>query len=181
MPDPRHADPQIVTPNIAAVLATIAHSEGCDRPPAPTDSYATCFAYKHVIQDYTYHPHELRPDGTREWKGETLTDAQCLALGLHSGCISSAAGRYQITLPTFVRLRAILKTTGFGPQVQDDMAVQLIKEQGALDLVMGGQVTDALAKCASIWASLPGSKSGQPQAEIADLIRTYMDHGGALA
>lgn len=167
-----------MTPNISAMLSTIAHGEGTDRADEP---YRVCYARKHIIESFDYHPHEERPDGTREWAGETLTDAQCHALGLHSGCISSAAGRYQITRPTFERLRRILKTKGFGPQVQDDMAVQLIKEQGALDLVMGGQITEALARCASIWASLPGSQSGQPQAKIADLIRTYMDEGGSLA
>jgi muramidase (phage lysozyme) len=165
-----------VTPNINAVLATISHSEGTDRPPAPADPYATCFAFRHVIQSYAYHPHELRPDGTREWAGEPLD-----FLGArYAGEISSAAGRYQINLPTFERLRKLLNTVGFGPQVQDDMAIQLMKEQGALDLVMGGQITAALEKCNVIWASLPGSTSQQPQAEIADLLHTYMNAGGSL-
>lgn len=168
------------TPNIAAILDTIAHGEGTDRPPAPEDSYRTCFKFQHVIESFMYHPHELRPDGTREWAGEPLTDKQCIDAGFKPGCISSAAGRYQINLPTFERLRTLLNTVGFGPQVQDDMAIQLVKEQGALELVMGGQVTNALEKCSGIWASLPGSTSGQPQAEIADLLHTYMNAGGSL-
>lgn len=170
-----------VTPNIAAILATIAHGEGTDRPPAPADSYRTCFKFRHVIESFAQHPHACRPDGTREWAGESLTDAQCIAAGLKPPCHSSAAGRYQINLPTFERLSSVLRTSGFGPQVQDDMAIQLIKEQGALDLVMGGQVTEALAKCAPIWASLPGNKACQPHAAIADLIHVYMSEGGSLA
>jgi muramidase (phage lysozyme) len=163
-----------VTPNLSAILSTISHSEGTDRVMEP---YRCCFGFKHTIIDLTYHPHQIRSDGTREWNGEPLD-----FLGpKYAGEISSAAGRYQITLPTFMRLRAILRTTGFGPSVQDDMAVQLIKEQGALDLVMGGQVTDALTRCSAIWASLPGSDSGQPQTEIADLLHTYMNDGGSLA
>lgn len=165
------------TPNINAFLSTISHSEGTDRVGEP---YRCCYAFKHLIVGFAYHPHEKQPDGSREWGGEPLTDKQCIDAGLRPPCISSAAGRYQITLPTYERLRGILKTHGFGPQVQDDMAIQLIKEKGALDLVMGGQVTDALEKCSGIWASLPGSTSGQPQAEIADLIHTYMNEGGSL-
>lgn len=166
-----------MTPNIAAFLSTVSHGEGTD---LVADPYRCCYAKRHTIQNFAYHPHELRADGTREWAGETLTDEQCANVGLSPGCISSAAGRYQITLPTYLRLSKLLGTVGFTPPVQDDMAIQLIKERGALDLVMGGQVTDALEKCAPEWASLPGSTSGQPQAEIADLLHTYMDQGGSL-
>lgn len=162
-----------MTPNISAILSTISHSEGSDKAAEP---YKVCFAFRHTCESLMYHPHEIRPDGTREWAGEPLD-----FLGpKYFGEISSAAGRYQINLPTFLRLRTLLGTTGFGPQVQDDMAIQLIKEQGALELVMGGEVTEALAKCSKIWASLPGSDSDQPQAKIADLLDTYMSAGGSL-
>jgi len=166
-----------MTPNVSAFLTTISHGEGSDRPPAPPDPYRTCFAFRHVTADLNYHPHELRPDGTREWAGESLD-----FLGPpYVGEISSAAGRYQITLPTFKRLRDILKTVGFGPAVQDDMAIQLIKEKGALDLIFAGRVGDAITACNGIWASLPGSESGQPQKRLADLINTYGTAGGSFA
>ena len=166
-----------MTPNISAFLSTVSHGEGTDLVAEP---YRCCYAKKHIIQSFAYHPHELRPDGTREWDGEPLTDKECIDAGLQPPCISSAAGRYQINLPTHLRLSKLLGTVGIGPQVQDDHGVQLIKECGALDLVMGGRVTEALEKCGRIWASLPGSTSGQPQAEIADLLHTYMNEGGSL-
>jgi muramidase (phage lysozyme) len=167
-----------MTPNLSAFLTTISHSEGSNRA---ADPYRCCFAFRHTIQDLAYHPHETRPDGTREWKGETLTDEQCRNVGLSPGCISSAAGRYQITLPTFMRLRGILKTNGFGPEVQDDMCVQLIKECGALDLIFAGRISEAIALCHPVWASLPGSTAGQPITPIATLINAYGNAGGQLA
>lgn len=167
-------------PNVSAFLTMIAHSEGCDRPPAPPDPYRTCFEFKHVIQDFAYHPAELRPDGTQEWMGESLKFlAERLNRPELANEISTAAGRYQITRPTYLRLSKVLNTKGFAPDVQDDMCIQLLKEAGALTLINRGAVAYAITLCHELWASLPGSTSGQPQTPFADLIHTYLEAGGA--
>jgi muramidase (phage lysozyme) len=164
--------------NITAFFATIGHSEGSD---LAADQYRVCFAYKHTIVDLTYHPAEHRPDGSVEWHGEPLADNLCIAAGLNPVCISTAAGRYQITRPTWLRLKGLLRLSGFGPSAQDDCCVQLIKERGALDLVNAGRVADAIALCHPEWASFPGSTSGQPQKAIADLLACYTAAGGLCA
>lgn len=174
-----------MTPNVAAFLTMLAHSEGVDQVRDPTgalvDSYRVCYAKRHTIQDLNWHPHEERPDGSREWRGEGLKDEYCIKLGLKPGCVSTAAGRYQITCPTWLGWKSILKLNDFGPAAQDDVAIQIIKKQGALDLVFAGCVGEAITACRAVWASLPGGPSGQPQRTFAELINAYGNAGGGFA
>ena len=167
-----------MTPNVSAFLTTVATSEGTEQEP---DSYRVCYAKRHVIHDLAYHPAERRPDGTREWDGETLTDEQCAHVGLGPGCVSTAAGRYQLILPTWFKLKAKLTLKNFGPDAQDDACVQLLKEVGALDLIFAGRIGDAIPLCHGEWASIPGSKAGQRITPFATLINVYASAGGAFA
>lgn len=174
-----------MTPNVAAFLTMTAHSEGVDqvRDPSGTlvDPYRVCYGKRHIIQDLNWHPHEERPDGSREWGGETLKDEYCIKLGLKPGCVSTAAGRYQITCPTWLGWKSVLALNDFGKIAQDDVAVQILKKQGALDLINVGRLEDAIDRCHPIWASLPGSSSGQPQTPLATLLRAYTNAGGEFA
>ena len=70
-------------PNVSAFLTMVAHSEGVDQVRDPggarlVDPYRVCFGKRHIIQDLRWHPHEERPDGTREWRGEGLVDPAVL-------------------------------------------------------------------------------------------------------
>lgn len=148
--------------NLSAFLATIRHSEGTDKA---SDPYAAVFGYGFTITDFSDHPAVL---GT--WTGEHTQYG-----------LSTAAGAYQIIKPTWVALKARLKLPDFSPLSQDAAAIELIREKGALDAINGGRVADAIALCHSVWASLPGSTSGQPQASLASLVQHYTDSGGAFA
>lgn len=160
--------------NLTAFLDMVSHSEGTDRA---TNPYAVCFGYKHTIVDFSDHPSENTIDHPVEWPGESIS-----FLGPdYVGMISTAAGKYQITLHTWRALAAALNLPDFSPQSQDAGATLLIKQKGALDLVNSGQVAAAIAKCASIWASLPGSTAGQPTRLLGALVTSYTDHGGAFA
>lgn len=161
--------------NTAAFLTMLGHSEGCDRPPAPEDPYRTCYGFKHVIANLTEHPAV-----SGEWHGERLSDKQCLAVGLNPPCFSTAAGRYQITKPTWIGWRDILRLHDFGPAAQDSVATAIIQKQGALELVNAGRVAEAINKCHPIWASLPGSKAGQPITPFAALMTSYVGAGGGF-
>lgn len=164
-----------MTPNVSAFLHMISVSEGTDRA---SDSYRVCYGFKHTIIDLNYHPACPRPPMMEpEWHGESLEN-----LGpAYKGLISTAAGRYQITKHTWMALQAKLNLPDFSGPSQDDAAIQLIKEKGALDLVFGGRVGEAITACSGIWASLPGSNSGQPQKRFADLINAYGNAGGGFA
>lgn len=155
--------------NIIAFLNMISHSEGTDRVPDP---YRCCFGFKHTIADMSDHPAV-----TGEWKGEQLD-----FLGpTYAGLISTAAGKYQITKHTWLALKEALNLPDFSAQSQDAAATLLIKQKGALDAINGGRVADAIALCHEVWASLPGSTSGQPQKTLASLVQYYTGNGGAFA
>ena len=46
----------------------------------------------------------------------------------------------------------------FSPKSQDAVALQQIKERGALPMIDRGDIRQAIDRCSNIWASLPGAK-----------------------
>ena len=44
----------------------------------------------------------------------------------------------------------------FSPKSQDAVALQQIKERGALPMIDRGDIRQAIDRCSNIWASLPG-------------------------
>jgi lysozyme len=158
-----------MTPNLSAFLSTISHSEGTDKA---ADPYAVTFGYRFTITDFSDHPAVL---GT--WHGEPLD-----FLGpAYAGKVSTAAGRYQIIAPTWRTCKKLLHLPDFSPASQDWAAIELIREHGAIDLINSGRISAAIDACHGVWASFPGSTSGQPQAKLATLIQFYTGHGGSFA
>ena len=73
---------------------------------------------------------------------------------------STGAGRYQL----LSRCDAYRKQ--FMPErllsgSQDAVALQQIKERGALPMIDRGDIRQAIDRCSNIWASLPGAGYGQ--------------------
>lgn len=168
-----------MTPNFAAFLAMLSHSEGSDRL---ADSYRACFTFRHTIIDLTYHPAEPRPpDGAIEWIGADGHAGELITSGLYAGEHSTAAGRYQLILKTFLKCKAILRLNDFGAASQNDCAILLIRQHGAFDDVNAGAIPSAIAKCHNEWASLPGGTSGEPEHPTEFLIERYKAAGGVLA
>lgn len=165
----------MTTQNQLAFLATISHTEGTDRA---ADPYRVCYAFVHTILDLTYHPAEHRPpDGLVEWHGEPIDH-----LGpQYAGEVSTAAGRYQMRLKTWLGCKSILSLSGFTPDAQNDAAILLIKQRGALALVNAGELQEAILCCDNEWASFPGGPSHQPQHTFAYMRDFYVNAGGALA
>ena len=56
-------------------------------------------------------------------------------------------------------MRCYLKD--FSPKSQDAVALQQIKERGALPMIDRGDIRQAIDCCSNIWASLPGAGYGQ--------------------
>lgn len=94
---------------------------------------------------------------------------------------STAAGRYQINFPTFKTLSSQTGLTDFSPETQDAMAIQLCANKGALADIDAGNLQSAIAKCAPVWASLPGWTYGQHTNSVATLTAWFQQSGGALA
>ena len=159
--------------NIAAFLATIRQSEGTA---SSADPWRVCYGYAHTIADTSDHPAV-----TGEWRGERLPDAMCKNAGFGPGCVSTAAGAYQIIKPTWVKVRDTLGLSDFGQASQDSAAVELIRRRGALEDVKAGRIADAINKCRNEWASLPGNYAGQGQRSQQTLISWFSDNGGLTA
>ena len=100
---------------------------------------------------------------------------------LNAKLSSTAAGRYQLLSRYFDAYRRQLGLKDFSPASQDAIALQQLKEQGALALIDAGQFDKAVAKCANIWASLPGAGYGQHENQLADLRVAFTRAGGQLA
>lgn len=94
---------------------------------------------------------------------------------------STAAGRYQILSRYYTFYKKLLKLKDFSPASQDVIAIQMIKEQGALQDVDEGRVDAAIKKVSNIWASMPGAGYGQREVAITSLRKSFVDAGGLIA
>ena len=97
-----------------------------------------------VFTDYSRHPFQGRP-------------AKLVRPGLYS----TASGRYQLLHHYWMNYKALLNLPDFGPSSQDAVAIQQIRERGAVTRVMTGDVAGAITLCSNIWASLPGNTYDQ--------------------
>ena len=117
------------------------------------------------------------PVNTGERKGVPLPDRFCRAAGLRPGCVSTAAGAYQIIRPTWDSVRRAgawgPRLPDFGVDSQDEAARRILARSGALARLDAGDVEGAIRAAATQWASLPGSSSGQPQKSMAQALAYY--------
>jgi len=150
--------------NCAAWIATIGQAEGAD--------YSTCYGYSMTITDFSDHPANLG------WPGVKLSDTMCANAGFGPGCVSTAAGKGQITKGTWNRLASKLGLPDFSPASQDAAILQLTAERGALEAVKSGDVATAAQRCRNEWASLPGNYAGQGQRSTAQLEQWFAAAGG---
>lgn len=117
---------------------------------------------------------------TGEWDGVVLPDSWCLAAGYDPGCITTASGAYQITVTKWLEQDAILGLPDFSKPSQDKVAINILREEDAVDDILAGRVSSALNKTRNIWASLPGAGYGQPTVQLTNWLNTYEDNGGTI-
>lgn len=126
------------------------------------------------------------PDGYRTLYGGELVSS----LERHPDTVvvnryaSAAAGAYQMLPATWEAASRRLGLRGFGPANQDQAALYLADQRGALAAVDRGQLCDeAMARLAGEWASFPlhhgGSAYGQPVKAAGQLRRFFNEqlHG----
>jgi lysozyme len=150
-----------VNVNLAAFLYVIRASEHVF--PRDVDDCYDIFYGGSRFNDFSDHPVL-----TGEKKGIPLADHICAASGLGPGCVSTAAGAYQIIKPTWQKVREIApRLNDFSPASQDEAARRLLEECGALPLIEMGDIAGAVAKASKLWASLPGSTAQQNPRKLA--------------
>jgi muramidase (phage lysozyme) len=94
---------------------------------------------------------------------------------------SDAAGRYQFMGRYWPAYKLQLNLPDFGPESQDRWAVKLIQECHAQDVIEAGDIPEAVRRCRSRWASLPGAGYGQHENRLDDLVAAYVTAGGTVA
>lgn len=142
--------------NVSAFLFTIRASE--HRYP---DNVLNDAAYHIFYGGKRFYDMSDHPAITGEIAPVVLSDNVCAASRLEPGCVSTAAGAYQLLRPTWKRLRDKLGLTDFSPASQDIAAIQLLDDIGALTLIRAGEIDAALKKASKVWASLPYSTAQQ--------------------
>lgn len=149
--------------NLAAFLDMIAFSEGTATCKATRDEGYDILVGGTRFADYDDHPRKA-------------VDLPKL------GIKSTAAGRYQLLARYWDAYRKSLALAGgFSPENQDRVAIQQIREQGALDLIKQGRFDAAVDKVKNIWASLPGAGYNQHEHAIEPLRVAYLQAGGSVA
>ena len=63
---------------------------------------------------------------------------------------------------------------------QDAVALQQIKERGALPMIDRGDIRQAIDRCSNIWASLPGAGYGRFQDKADSLIAKFKEASGTV-
>ena len=87
---------------------------------------------------------------------------------------STGAGRYQLLSRWWdVNALALVRKTSL--RSQDAVALQQIKERGALPMIDRGDIRQAIDRCSNIWASLPGAGYGQFEHKADSLIAKFKE------
>lgn len=118
------------------------------------------------------------PSVTKEKSGVPLSNAVCAAAGFGPGCVSTAAGAFQINGPTWQTVRQARPLWGaylsdFSPASQTEAARRVLILAGALGDVERGDFSAALNKASTRWASLPGSTAKQGTRNYAWVQSVY--------
>lgn len=93
---------------------------------------------------------------------------------------SDAAGRYQFMGQYWEHYRKQLLLPDFGHDSQDEWAIQLIRECGAIQMIEAGRFDDAVHACRSRWASFPAAGYNQHENSMDSLRSAYVAAGGSL-
>ncbi len=144
-----------------AFLDVLAWSEGTDNWRQKTRNHGyDVIVGGELFTDYSYYPRKL--------------------VTLNPKLKSTGAGRYQLLSRWWDAYRKQLGLKDFSPKSQDAVALQQIKERGALPMIDRGDIRQAIDRCSNIWASLPAAGYGQFEHKADSLIAKFKEAGGAV-
>lgn len=146
-------------------LSLTAFSEGTSTNPLTQnkgyDVIVTGVGGPEIFSDYDFHPFASGRPGKLIRKEPPL--------------YSTASGRYQLLYRWWSKYKISLRLNDFSPASQDAVAIQQIRERGALDMILAGNIEDAITACANIWASFPGNTYGQNSHSMSTLLEKYAE------
>ena len=153
-----------ITQNTRAFLDMLARSEG-------TEGIGSNHGYDVIVGSTVSRPILL----------EDYKDHPRVSVQLNATLKSDAAGRYQFMSATWDDLVKRFQIPDFTSTSQDFGALKLVGQVGALGLINAGRIEEAIHKCRTIWASLPGAGYGQHENSLAQLLQIYQAAGGSMA
>jgi muramidase (phage lysozyme) len=150
------------SPSLKYFLDLIAWSEGTSTSPITQnkgyDVIVTGIHGPSIFTDYSDHP--FAHGGKVQWR-------------LDPPSYSTAAGRYQLLARYWKSYRIQLALSDYSPASQDAVALQQMKQRGAVDKVLAGDIAGAVGACSNIWASFPGNTYGQGSHRMDSLLNQY--------
>ena len=143
-----------------AFLDMLAWSEGTDNGRQKTRNHGyDVIVGGELFTDYSNHPRKL--------------------VNKQNPKLKSIHGR-QLLSRWWDAYRKQLGLKDFSPKSQDAVALQQIKERGALPMIDRGDIRQAIDRCSNIWASLPGAGYGQFEHKADSLIAKFKEAGGTV-
>ena len=144
-----------------AFLDMLAWSEGTDNGRQKTRNHGyDVIVGGELFTDYSDHPRKL--------------------VTLNPKLKSTGAGRYQLLFPLQGCLPQAAWPERLLSEKSDAVALQQIKERGALPMIDRGDIRQAIDRCSNIWASLPGAGYGQFEHKADSLIAKFKEAGGTV-
>lgn len=147
---------------LAAFLDLIAFSEGTSTSEITQDNGYDIIVSgvdgHHRLFDYDDHP--FAP----QYKRKPIVVRESPLL------LSTASGRYQVLCHYFEVYKEQLHLPDFSPLSQDKVALQQMRERGAINLVVNGDIAGAIKACSNIWASFPGNDYSQPGGKTLEAL-----------
>ena len=141
----------------------LAWSEGTDNGRQKTRNHGyDVIVGGELFTDYSDHPRKLvtlNPKLNQQALRRTLPASFSLLVG----CLPQAAWPERLL-----------------SESQDAVALQQIKERGALPMIDRGDIRQAIDRCSNIWASLPGAGYGQFEHKADSLIAKFKEAGGTV-
>ena len=159
-----------MTTNRRAFLDMLAYSEGTSTSPATKDR-----GYDVIVTGI-----DGKPEIFTDYRAHPFANGRKSKVINSKGLTSNASGRYQFMLKDYLHYTTLLHLRDFGPESQDQWALQLIRERRALPLIDAGRFDDAVERVRNLWASLPGAGYGQPEHRIEKLRSAYLAAGGTI-
>jgi muramidase (phage lysozyme) len=149
------------SPTLTAFLALISWSEGADY-----DTIVTGVDGPATFSDFSDHP--FAPQFNRP---PVIVRRSPLLE-------STAAGRYQLLYRYWRVYKGQLGLSDYSPASQDAVAIEQMKERGAIALIGTGDIEGAIRACGSIWASFPNNNYGQGGKTMGELLTKFAELSG---
>ena len=144
-----------------AFLDMLAWSEGIDNGRQKTRNHGyDVIVGGELFTDYSDHPRKL--------------------VTLNPKLKSTGAGRYQLLSRWWDAYRKQLGLKDFSPKSQDAVALQQIKERGALPMIDRGDIRQAIDRCAISGLHCRALVGGQFEQGADSLIAKFKEAGGTV-